>query len=556
MTIAIDAGMIVLSTLPFIHTHRCPFGLFARFIGTFVCVDRHAATGHLVADSIGMGAEAMLRPLSGGGEGPLSQEKTTAEPENPPENASETPLEILSGEQSVLEAMDTIGTSLSKISLDVAVSADDIQSISAVFAKNVEDFSTLVGRLDDLETATGEISGKIGEAEQVAGHARAQIEDSGKTVEAARAEIGQLLEAVQANEERMAELSGALGKVGAITATINDIARQTHLLALNASIEAARAGEAGSGFAVVAGEVKELAQSTADATTEIETSLADIKTGFEHLSATGRKTGEMATKVQAGADTFADVLGKVTGDIGIIGDTTAAIDGKMDDVRRTGDAFRTISGSVSAGLTDSRAKLDGVSKVMRSVSDDTDAFVLLSVTCGANKSEASLIEKATDAAGRVRSLFEEAIKTGELTEEDLFDRNHTEIPGSNPPQYLARFSKFNDARVSPIIEEIVASDDRIAWCASIDDTGYVSTNTRAVSNPQGNDVEWNIANCRNHRYFDDRTGLRSGKNREPLLLQTYQRDMGGGKLVPMKDISAPVFVNGRHWGGFRIGYTP
>ncbi len=475
-----------------------------------------------------------------GGESPLLQEESKMD----------------AGTPSVLEAMDTIGTSLSKISLDVAVSADDIQSISGVFVKNVETFSTLVERLGDFESATDEISAKIGEAERVSGHARAHIKESGSTVESVRGEIGLLLEAVRANEERMADLSEVLGRVGAITATINDVARQTHLLALNASIEAARAGQAGRGFAVVAGEVKELAQSTAEATTEIETSLADIKSGFDHLAATGRETGKVAAKVQAGADSFAGVLQKVTEDIATIGDTTAAVDEKMDDVRRTGDAFRDISGSVSAGLTESRTKLNGISKVMRGVSDDTDAFVLLSVTCGVNKDEATLIGKAADAAGQVSALFEDAIKTGELTEEDLFDRNHSQIPGSNPPQFLARFSRFNDMHVSPIIEEIVASDERIAWCASIDDTGYVSTNTHAVSRPQGDDVEWNIANCRNHRYFDDRTGLRSGRNRDPLLLQTYQRDMGGGKLVPMKDISAPVFVNGRHWGGFRIGYTP
>ena len=193
---------------------------------------------------------------------------------------------------------------------------------------------------------------------------------------------------------------------------------------------------------------------------------------------------------------------------------------------------------------------------MRRVSDDTDAFVLLTATCGANKTEATIIGLAEDAAKRVGALFEQALASGELTEDELFDRNHTEIPGSNPPQHLAKFSRLNDTHVSPIIEEIVASDPRIAWCASIDDTAYISTNTRAVSKPQGEDVAWNIANCRNHRYFDDRTGLRAAKNREPLLLQTYQRDMGGGKLVPMKDISAPISVRGRHWGGFRIGYTP
>lgn len=457
---------------------------------------------------------------------------------------------------SILEAMGNIGPSLSRISLDVAVSADDVQSISGIFSTNVEDFATLVGRFAELEKATADISAQIAEAERISSHARAEIGGSRDTIESAREEIAQLLEAVRAGEERMAQLSDVLSKVGSITSSINNIARQTNLLALNASIEAARAGDAGRGFLVVANEVKELAQSTAVATSEIDTALTEIKSGFDQLAGTTRQTGETAAKVQTHAGTFGDILSKVSDDIQVISSTTTSIDAKMQEVRTTSELFRETSSTVSASLTDSSKKLGDISRTMRRVSDDTDAFVLLTATCGANKSEAAIISRAEEAARQVADLFERALDEGQLTEQELFDRNHTVIPNSNPPQHLAKFSAFNDKHVSPLIEEIVASDPRIAWCASIDDTGYVSTNTRAVSKPQGKDVAWNIANCRNHRYFDDRTGIRAAKNLEPLLLQTYQRDMGGGRLVPMKDISAPIFVRGRHWGGFRIGYTP
>ena len=47
-------------------------------------------------------------------------------------------------------------------------------------------------------------------------------------------------------------------------------------------------------------------------------------------------------------------------------------------------------------------------------------------------------------------------------------------------------------------------------------------------------------------------GLAAGRNTEPFLLQTYRRDMGGGQFVLMKDISAPIVVDGRHWGGLRL----
>ena len=65
---------------------------------------------------------------------------------------------------------------------------------------------------------------------------------------------------------------------------------------------------------------------------------------------------------------------------------------------------------------------------------------------------------------------------------------------------------------------------------------------------------WNAANSRNRRIFDDRVGLHAGRNTAPFLLQVYRRDMGGGNFALMKDLSAPIFVRGQHWGGVRLGY--
>jgi methyl-accepting chemotaxis protein len=67
-------------------------------------------------------------------------------------------------------------------------------------------------------------------------------------------------------------------------------------------------------------------------------------------------------------------------------------------------------------------------------------------------------------------------------------------------------------------------------------------------------VAWNTANCRNRRVFDDRVGLAAGRNTQPFLLQAYRRDMGNGAFAMMKDVSAPIMIAGRHWGGLRLAY--
>jgi methyl-accepting chemotaxis protein len=54
--------------------------------------------------------------------------------------------------------------------------------------------------------------------------------------------------------------------------------------------------------------------------------------------------------------------------------------------------------------------------------------------------------------------------------------------------------------------------------------------------------------------FQDKTGMAAAHNRTPLLIQSYRRDIGGGKYQLMVDASAPIMVKGRHWGALRVGY--
>jgi methyl-accepting chemotaxis protein len=65
---------------------------------------------------------------------------------------------------------------------------------------------------------------------------------------------------------------------------------------------------------------------------------------------------------------------------------------------------------------------------------------------------------------------------------------------------------------------------------------------------------WNAAHCRNRRIFEDRAVQKVSLNTKVFLLQTYRRDMGGGVFALLKDLSAPIYVRGRHWGAFRMGF--
>ena len=151
---------------------------------------------------------------------------------------------------------------------------------------------------------------------------------------------------------------------------------------------------------------------------------------------------------------------------------------------------------------------------------------------------------------------DQIVLNGEIAEDALFDADYQPIPDSDPQQVMARFTGFTD-RVLPAIQEpVLASDPHIVFCAAIDRNGYLPTHNLKFAQPQGKDPVWNNANCRNRRIFDDRVGLAAGRNEAPFLLQAYRRDMGGGQFVLMKDVSAPIVVRGRHWGGLRLAYKP
>ncbi len=311
----------------------------------------------------------------------------------------------------VIENLNQIGENLSRVGLDVAVSADVVQEIAKIAEQDVQKFSMFVEQISDLKHTTTEISDNISKAKSVTDEASKEIHASRSTVVSTNEEISNLIKAVQESEARLVKLNEALESVGSITNVINGIAKQTNLLALNATIEAARAGEAGKGFSVVANEVKALASSTSEATMQIEETLGDIKNGFDLLNVTSENTSKTALKVQDCSSSFNEILGKVSEAMETIDLTTGVIDQQMTTVNSTCHDFSENSTELALNMENSSEKLDDVSKSMRHVADESDKLVLLSVMSGTNKDEAAIIHKASWAAEQVAHLFETALSS-------------------------------------------------------------------------------------------------------------------------------------------------
>jgi methyl-accepting chemotaxis protein len=367
-------------------------------------------------------------------------------------------------------------------------------------------------------------------------------------------EIQRLVTSVQGIEERLGTLEGSLSAVRGMSRHIQGIARQTNLLALNATIEAARAGEAGKGFSVVATEVKTLARQTDTATTGIDGTVGELSNNIGQLIDTSNATIGIAGSVNQGVGVINGALEGFNAAMGTVGVKVESISGAASDsLSHCQDVLGEID-SFFAGIKSTTESLRHADDRVRAALDHSEQLMNLVASAGLPTVDSLFIQKAVDTAKIISELFEQAIDSGSISVNDLFDEDYQPIAGSNPQQMLTRYTKFTDRTLSAIQEPILDFDSRVAFCAAVDRNGYLPTHNLKFSKPQGKDPAWNNANCRNRRLFNDRTGLRAGRNTQPFLLQTYRRDMGAGQFILMKDLSAPIRVKGRHWGGFRLGY--
>jgi methyl-accepting chemotaxis protein len=165
------------------------------------------------------------------------------------------------------------------------------------------------------------------------------------------------------------------------------------------------------------------------------------------------------------------------------------------------------------------------------------------------------VTRAMEAGTALTRIFEDAVNSGAISADEMFDENYVEIPGTNPLQHRTRILGWADRALPPFQEAFLAKDPRMVFCAMIDRNGYLPVHNKIYSHPQRpGDVTWTTANSRNRRIFNDPAGLAAGRNLRSYLIQSYARDMGNGKTIMMREIDVPIRVNGRHWGGFRTAY--
>ena len=133
--------------------------------------------------------------------------------------------------------------------------------------------------------------------------------------------------------------------------------------------------------------------------------------------------------------------------------------------------------------------------------------------------------------------------------EELFDENYQLIPDTDPKKYHTLYDRYMDEMITSCQDQFL-ENVMVAYAVLTDRNGYVPTHNTQFSQPLSGDYEKDLSGNRTKRIFDHEVGLKAARNTEGLLMQPYERDT----CEKMWDISVPVIIKGRHWGGFRIGY--
>jgi methyl-accepting chemotaxis protein len=194
-------------------------------------------------------------------------------------------------------AVEETVTSISTVSGNITGLADNVASVSSA--------------IGELAVSVNQVAGSAREASTLSLEADRKAKDGGIAVERLVRSTREVADDITSVVAKMQELGSASERIGAIVEVIDAIADQTNLLALNAAIEAARAGEHGRGFAVVADEVRKLAESSAQSTREIGNLVKDIQAKTGEVV---RSTTDSGKKAESGLQ-MADVAGRAIGDI-------------------------------------------------------------------------------------------------------------------------------------------------------------------------------------------------------------------------------------------------
>ncbi len=362
-----------------------------------------------------------------------------------------TDLSGLREKQAQLETaqadLRNLGGEINELAQRVASASEELSASSDEQARGAQQQK---GQADAVATAMEEMTATVMEVAKNASQTSEAADAANVAAENGTAEVRNAVSGIQSVAESagklgqvLTTLDGQAAEIGRIIGVINDIADQTNLLALNAAIEAARAGEAGRGFAVVADEVRKLAEKTMTATKEVENSIHQIQDGSRHAVASMKETearvaGSTEATSKAG-EALANIMTRireVTSQVGQIATAAEQQSAAAEEINRNLEVIAEVAREADEGASQTAQATRELAELAQSLLRLAGAFA------DRHEKDLKLRVSAGNMKGILPKLMQEFIREryGEAVYESMQeDMGHpTFLPTQNYPDQVLR----------------------------------------------------------------------------------------------------------------------
>ena len=484
--------------------------------------------------------------------------------------------------------------------------------VSSGAAENTYLLARIAGATESQSAETAQVAAAVHEtaqaAEIVTQSSEATRELTAEMRRSSRSSFETLEASLRQIEDLRAVAEGAVNDVGVVvdfsnkiemvTEVIEDISARSQMLGINAAIEAAHAGEGGRGFAIVAAEIKRLAESTRHSTREIAQLVANVRAAVESARAATERSSAGAAKLAVASGRVRDDLTAMTKSIDGTTEQISAIAAAVDEQSTT---LHVVSQNVERLNSHARevASYSAKASDLELAHVSTDIFAITG-----HYALGTFFEKVLswgDAfAADVERTIEAAIDARRVRLDDVFDCSYVELVGPavkslarifnvarlgpggfDPPKYRTKYDQLIDEPLMDVCDVHAAHDPKLIFASITDLNGFFVMGPKALRCDITGNRETDFTNNRIKRLFADKTALRAARLGLPgamelpriaprelfaqhgidlqrprgartFLRQTYARDTG--KIYT--DVALPVYIKGQRWGGVRIAYDP